>query len=41
MEVWRALGVPDPKAVPMLEPDAFVALADRYRAGPGATAGEQ
>jgi malonate decarboxylase beta subunit len=36
MDVWRALGVPDPAAVPMLEADAFLALASNYRAGPGA-----
>lgn len=34
MEVWRKLGVPDPAAVPMLEPDAFLAIAGRHRAGP-------
>lgn len=38
MEVWRALGVPDPKAIPMLEADAFVALADHYRVGADAGA---
>ncbi|MGX4643626.1 biotin-independent malonate decarboxylase subunit beta [Massilia sp. SYSU DXS3249] len=36
MDVWRALGVPDPAAVPMLEADAFLALAAVHRAGPGA-----
>ena len=41
MEVWRALGVPDPAAVPMLEADAFVALADAHRAAPAATTGGQ
>jgi malonate decarboxylase beta subunit len=28
LDVWRALGVPDPEAVPMLDPEAFVAMAD-------------
>ena len=35
MDVWRRLGVPDPAAVPMLEADAFLALAGQHRAGPG------
>ena len=35
LEVWRRLGVPEPAAVPMLEADAFLAMAARYRAGPG------
>lgn len=36
MEVWRRLGVPDPAAVPMLDADAFLALAAQHRAAPGA-----
>lgn len=39
MEVWRGLGVPDPAAVPMLEADAFVALAEVHRAGMGTPSG--
>ncbi|MCC2958881.1 biotin-independent malonate decarboxylase subunit beta [Massilia sp. IC2-278] len=35
LEVWRRLGVPEPAAVPMLEADAFLAIAARHRAGPG------
>ena len=35
LEVWRRLGVPEPAAVPMLEADAFLAMAAQYRAGPG------
>jgi len=35
LEVWRRLGVPEPAAVPMLEADAFRAMAAQYRAGPG------
>jgi len=35
LEVWRRLGVPEPGAVPMLEADAFLAMAAQHRAGPG------
>jgi len=35
LEVWRRLGVPEPAAVPMLEADAFLAMAAQHRAGPG------
>lgn len=35
LEVWRRLGVPEPAAVPMLEAGDFLAMAARYRAGPG------
>jgi len=31
MEVWKKLGVPEPARVPMLEADAFLALAARHR----------
>jgi malonate decarboxylase beta subunit len=31
MEVWRQLGIPDPAGVPMLEADAFMALAAQHR----------
>ena len=33
MQIWKALGIPNPAVVPMLDADAFVALADEYRAG--------
>jgi malonate decarboxylase beta subunit len=33
MEIWRALGIDDPASVPVLEADAFVALAAARRAG--------
>lgn len=33
MQIWKELGIPDPAAVPMLDADAFVRLADRHRAG--------
>lgn len=33
MQVWKELGIPNPAGVPMLDADAFVALADGYRAG--------
>lgn len=33
LQIWRKLGVPDPEAVPMLEADAFCAVADHYREG--------
>ena len=36
LDIWARLGVPDPNAVPMLEADAFLALAATHRAGPGA-----
>jgi malonate decarboxylase beta subunit len=32
MDVWKQLGIPDPAVVPMLDADAFVKLAARYRA---------
>ena len=35
LEVWRRLGVPEPAAVPMLEADAFLAMAAQHCAGPG------
>lgn len=35
LEIWRRLGVPEPAAVPMLEADAFLAMAAQHRAGPG------
>ena len=35
LDVWRRLGVPEPAAVPMLEAEAFLAMAAQYRAGPG------
>jgi malonate decarboxylase beta subunit len=31
MEVWRKLGVPDPASVPMLDAEAFMALAAQHR----------
>jgi malonate decarboxylase beta subunit len=33
LDIWASLGIPTPAAVPMLEADAFRALADQYRAG--------
>jgi len=30
-DLWRALGVPDPEALPLLEADAFVELVDSHR----------
>jgi malonate decarboxylase beta subunit len=35
MDIWRALGIDDPASVPLLEADAFVALAASRRAGRG------
>lgn len=34
-DLWCALGVPDPEAVPMLEPEAFVAMADGVQQSSG------
>ncbi|MES2741205.1 MAG: biotin-independent malonate decarboxylase subunit beta [Pseudomonadota bacterium] len=34
LEMWRALGVPDPAAIPMQEIAPFVALAERHRVNP-------
>jgi malonate decarboxylase beta subunit len=34
-ELWSALGVPDAMQVPMLEADAFLDVAERFRAGAG------
>ena len=31
MALWKGLGIPDPSSVPMLETQAFLALAARYR----------
>ncbi len=31
LEVWRGLGVDEPEAIPLLERDAFVAVADAHR----------
>lgn len=31
LDIWTELGVPDPDAVPMLEADAFTAMAERHR----------
>ncbi|TWC71811.1 biotin-independent malonate decarboxylase subunit beta [Herbaspirillum sp. SJZ099] len=31
MEIWKALGIAQPEAVPMLEAEPFVALADAHR----------
>ncbi|NNG23524.1 biotin-independent malonate decarboxylase subunit beta [Telluria aromaticivorans] len=31
MDVWKGLGIPDPAGVPMLEAEAFMALAARHR----------
>lgn len=31
MEVWKRLGIPDPAAVPVLEPEAFLALASQIK----------
>lgn len=31
LDIWAELGVPDPDAVPMLEADAFTAMAERHR----------
>lgn len=33
MELWRALGVMDPEALPLLEADAFVGIVDAHRLG--------
>jgi malonate decarboxylase beta subunit len=33
MEIWRALGIEDPAAVPMLDAQAFVAQASKHRLG--------
>jgi malonate decarboxylase beta subunit len=33
MQIWQQLGIVDPAAVPMLEAQAFVDLADGHRAG--------
>jgi len=31
MELWRRLGIPDPAGVPMLDAEAFVAVAEQHR----------
>ena len=31
MDVWKQLGIPDPAAVPVLEPEAFLALASQIK----------
>ncbi|MFZ6645267.1 biotin-independent malonate decarboxylase subunit beta [Undibacterium sp. TJN25] len=33
LEIWAALGIPDPAQLPMLEAGAFVALAEPYKRG--------
>ncbi|MES2104492.1 MAG: biotin-independent malonate decarboxylase subunit beta [Pseudomonadota bacterium] len=33
MDIWCAIGVPDPQLLPMLEIDAFTSLAKEYRRG--------
>jgi malonate decarboxylase beta subunit len=33
LQIWQRLGIADPAAIPMLEAEAFVNLADQYRAG--------
>jgi malonate decarboxylase beta subunit len=33
LEIWEALGVPEPHALPLLEIDAFLAVADHHREG--------
>ncbi|MES2069504.1 MAG: biotin-independent malonate decarboxylase subunit beta [Pseudomonadota bacterium] len=35
MEIWAAMGVPDPAQLPMLEAVAFVTVASQYRRGAG------
>lgn len=35
LQVWKQLGVPDPARIPMLDAEAFVGVADHYRAGAG------
>ncbi|MFC5512036.1 biotin-independent malonate decarboxylase subunit beta [Massilia jejuensis] len=35
LQVWKRLGVPDPARIPMLDAEAFVGVADHYRAGAG------
>ncbi|MFL6659269.1 MAG: biotin-independent malonate decarboxylase subunit beta [Massilia sp.] len=32
-DIWGALGIPNPQSLPMLDADAFVALASRHRLG--------
>ncbi|MDB5793812.1 MAG: biotin-independent malonate decarboxylase subunit beta [Noviherbaspirillum sp.] len=33
LQIWQRLGIADPAAIPMLEAEAFVNLADQHRAG--------
>ncbi len=33
VDIWGALGIPNPQSLPMLDADAFVALASRHRLG--------
>ncbi|WP_020653042.1 biotin-independent malonate decarboxylase subunit beta [Massilia niastensis] len=33
LQVWKALGIPDPGAIPMLDVDDFLGVANQHRAG--------